>query len=116
MEPQSVTIDFTKAQKAIPRRRRRSKRDISRFWNTRYNAFIRAGFNEETATKAASDGLPLKSRKVQQLLLIRKLHIEVYMEEGNSYEKAKELCDQDLSTKLEAAGETEWNPWYEVSP
>lgn len=111
---EQYVIDMSKAR----RRKRRSKRNILRFWDTRYNAFLRAGFSEEEASSGANMGMSLRDEKVKLVMKHRKALIEHYMGRHFNFsrEKAVELAAKDLRTKLDDKGEDELILYYEVSP
>jgi len=110
-----VVLDFT--PKKVPRRRKRSQRDIQRYWATRYSSFIRAGFTDEEAQWGATEGLSQKSAQVRALKKHRKYAVKWYMTRFNyTRAKAVEMAAGDLETKLQSAGITDKNLYYEVSP
>lgn len=110
--PPDIVLDFG----APTKRRRRSKRDINRFWNSRYNRFLKAGFSEIEAKWAADQGLSPRHKQVRLVLRHRKNLVAWYMRHGYTRMGAIAEAEKDLETKLEEAGEPGLNLFYEVSP
>jgi len=105
-------IDMTKAR----RRKGRSKRDIERFWNSRYNKFRDAGFTEEEASWAANEGLSPRNKNVELRVRMRKARVEFFMDAYEmSREKAIAKASADLRSKLDDEEIEEWNIFYETS-
>lgn len=110
----TTTIDFSKTGR---RKKRRSKRDLARFWNSRYKAFIKAGFTPEEAEAGANDGLSLRNKTVKRIIRLRKARVSFFMKDyGWSRAAAIAEASKDLETKLENAGQTEISLYYELSP
>lgn len=103
-----------------PRRKRRAKGDISRYWDTRYNTFLEAGFTPAEAFWGAQHGLAVGDNQVKKVIRARKEGVAFYMRElkdrGITREEAIEMCANDLDIKLENLEITEKNIFYEVSP
>ena len=112
--PEEFVLDMSKAR----RRTGRSRRNIRYYWNSRYRTFLKAGFTEEEATWGANNGLSLRHKDVRLVIRHRKALVELYMSRHYQFsrEKAILMASKDLRTKLEDAGETELNLFYEVSP
>ena len=109
-----VSIDFT--SKSNPKRRKRSQRDIDRYWNSRFNRFTKAGFTQEEASWAASKGLSPKKKQVKELIQARKAMVAYYMRHDFTREDAIVEASKDLESKLNRNGISELNLFYEVSP
>ena len=109
--------EFTLDMSKVFRRKRRSKSDSSRYWNSRYKRFLAAGFTNEEARKAANDGLSIKNKQVKQVLRHREALVDLLITyHGLTREQAVQEASKDLKTKLDKAGEEELNLFYEVSP
>jgi len=111
---QEITLNFD--AQVTPRGRKRSQRDLDRFWGSRYATFIKAGFTEKEATWAATHGLSPRSKQVRRVLRSRKDIIKFYIRHGFTREKAIEEAAGDLEQRLERYNVDELNLFYEVSP
>lgn len=112
MPRKRVRIDFSRA----PRRRKRSRRDIFRYWDTRFNAFMAAGFTELEAQWGANEGMSLRDPRVRDLMSHRRQLVAWFMQfYGCTREHAIELASEDLASKLARAGVVEPDLYYEVS-
>jgi len=110
---EAFEIDMSKTW----RRRQRSRADIRRFWDSRYNRFIKAGFTEEEATWGANEGLSLKSRRVQDLIRHREGLVKFLIRKFNvSRADAIKQAAKDLVSKLSDANIGDLDLFYEVSP
>ena len=117
--PHEIILDMSDVHRAgrIARARQRNVRDIRRYWHTRYGAFLKDGFTDEEAKWGADEGLHLKAPQVKAVRRHRRALVALYMEDyGYSRMKAIEKASEDLDAKLEDAGVTEKNIFYEVSP
>lgn len=111
-EPE-FTIDMSKSW----RKTKRSKRDIRRFWNSRYSRFTKAGFTDEEAIWAANEGLSPRHKRVRDILNHRKGVIHLLTTyDGLTREEAIEQASKELEYRLDRANEDEPNLFYEVSP
>jgi len=112
---EDVLLDFS--PRKVPKRKRRSKRDIARYWHTRYGAFLKDGFTDEEATWGANEGLSLKDSDVKDVRKRRRASVRWYMDKyGYTRMKAIEMSSEDLEVKLQAAKVSGKNIFYEVSP
>ena len=111
---QEIILNFD--AQVTPRGRKRSQRDIDRYWASRYATFIKAGFNEKEAVWAAAHGLSTKSRQVRRVLRARKDMVKFYIRHGFTQETAIAEAASDLEQKLERYNVDELNLFYEVSP
>jgi len=108
-----TTVEYTKATK----RKRRSRSDLGRFWQVRYDRFISAGFVDKEANWAANNGLSLRDKQVKKVLKRRREHVGYYMYRWNmSMKEAIKKCAKDLREKLDRRGIDDPNVFYEVSP
>ena len=99
------------------KRKSRSQRDITRFWHTRYGAFLKDGFTDAEAKWGADNGLPLKDTEVKHIRKHRRALVAWYMKTyGYTRMKAIEMAAQDLEEKLESAKIKGKNLFYELSP
>lgn len=107
-------IDMSRAR----RRKKRSRANIRKYWNTRFTAFVNAGFTEEEAIWGANIGMPLRDKKTIEILRHRRALVELYMGRHFQYtrKEAIEAASKDLRKKLDDAGEDELILYYEVSP
>ena len=99
-----------------PRRKRRSRRDILRNWNSRFKAFSKAGFSHEEATWAANWGVSIRQKDIRKQVKMRRARvrdrIDLY---GDTREQAIRVLSRDLRSKLDEAGIDDWNIFYESS-
>lgn len=105
-------IDFS----TVTRGKQRSQRDITRFWNSRFSTFVRAGFTEREATWAANNGLSPRDKQVKRILRSRMDMVAFYMRHGRTWEEAVDECSEDLASRLDRYDIDELDLFYEVSP
>ena len=110
-----VNIDFSQMYR-FGRKRRRSQREIHRYWQSRYNKFSEAGFCEKASTWAADHGVSVRSKRAKEAMSRMKELIDFYKRHGASAERAEEMANQDLWAKIQEAEETEWIPFFILSP
>lgn len=109
---EEFTVDMSKGR----RRKRRSKRDVERFWGSRYNTFREAGFTDEEASWAADEGLSPRNKAVELRVRMRKARVKAFQELYDmTREEAIEKASKDLRTKLDEEDIEEWNIFYETS-
>jgi len=113
MTKNDIILDMTKAR----RRKKRSKRSIRQYWDSRYRAFLSAGFTSKEASWGASNGLSLKEDRVKKLIVHRKALVALYMGSHFNYSREEAILEssKDLEAKLEAAGISELILYFEVS-
>lgn len=117
--PHEIVLDMSDVHRAgrVARARQRNVKDVKRYWNTRYGAFLKDGFTDEEAEWGAEQGLHLKDPQVKSLRKHRRALVALYMKDYRyTRMKAIEMAAKDLDEKLENAGVTEKNLFYEVSP
>ncbi len=108
-----VAIDFSKAR----RRKRRSKREINRYWDLRYNRFLTAGFTEREATWAADEGLSPRKKQVRDVLSHRRALVAWFMKRYNiTRGEAISRAAEELEERLDKYAVEEMNLFYETSP
>lgn len=111
-------IDMTRARTydSVIRRRAGVAHDKSRYWKSRYNAFLKSGFTEDEAYWGCKNGLSLRSKQVIKLMAHRKNQVKWRMKEFHlTWDEAVEESSKDFEDKLDSKGE-ELNLFKEISP
>jgi len=111
MTEPKVIIDMTNAR----RRKRGSKKNIQRYWSTRYNSLLKVGFNKDESAWGADNGVVLKSKRVRGIMRLRQARIELYtgpkfgMNRGQAISKA---CKSRMD-KIQSPNTDPYNIFYE---
>lgn len=71
------------------------KREVRRYWESRYKAFADAGFTNTEATIAANEGWSLQSRTIKHMLQNRARHVKYFIDAGHTREESIQLCSAD---------------------
>ena len=99
------------------KRKSRSTRDKSRYWNSRYKAVLNAGFTSVDAEWAANNGIPLKSKQLKDLLASRRGRIAWLMKrKGCTRAEAIVIANEDFEARLQLHGVKERIIFMDISP
>lgn len=110
-------VVLSNPSRKVPKRRKRSRGDILKYWESRYGYFLKVGFTDAEAKWGADHGLSRKNSQVKDVARHRKASISFYMKDyGYTRMKAIELSAEDLENTLQNLGIKEKNLFYEVSP
>jgi hypothetical protein len=105
----TTIVDMTKSRvvgTGTPRRRRRSQRDINKYWNSRYAYFIKVGYTEQEASWAANKGCSPRDARIKKLVDRRKAKIEYYMKYKHlDRDQAIRACDKDRREHMKTDAE-----------
>lgn len=110
-------IDMTRAHSydSVINKRAGVAHDKSKYWKSRYNAFLKSGFTEDEAYWGCKNGLSLRSKQVIKLMAHRKNQVKWRMEDYHlTWDEAVEESAKDLESRLESKGE-DFNLFKEVS-